>query len=163
MGATFQTEEGKIRPIVMGSYGIGLGRLMACIAEIHNDEYGLMWPVTVAPYHVHLITLGPPDGASRAAADALFAQMTKAGVQVLYDDRNRSPGIKFNDADLIGIPLRVTIAKRGLEQGQAELKQRDQKEREWVPLEDIVEILQNRITLLTAEINASVKLVPFIE
>ncbi len=161
MGATFQTEEGEIRPIVMGSYGIGLGRLMACIAEIHNDEYGLLWPITVTPYHVHLITLGPPDGASRAAADALYVQMTQAGLEVLYDDRNRSPGIKFNDADLIGIPLRVTIAKRGLAQGQAELKQRDQKEREWVPLDNIVEILHDRIKRLTAEIDATVKPMPF--
>lgn len=163
MGATYQSEDGETHPIVMGSYGIGLGRLMACIAEIHNDDFGLLWPVTVAPYHVHLITLGPPDGASRAVADDIYDNMTRFGLQVLYDDRNRSPGVKFNDADLIGIPLRLTIAKRGLAQGQAELKQRNQKEREWVPLPDVIEILHNRIANLTADINASVKEVPFRE
>ncbi len=160
MGATYLDHEGKPHPIVMGSYGIGIGRALACVAEAHNDEYGLVWPITVAPYQIHLLTLGPPGSDATAIADRLYAEMTAAGVEVLYDDRNQSPGVKFNDADLIGLPLRVTVAKRGLKQGAVELKRRDSAEREFVPLDDILPTLRARIAEMEAEIAATVVEIP---
>ena len=161
MGAVYKTEHGETRPIVMGSYGIGIGRLLACVAEINNDEFGLIWPVSIAPYHVHLVALGPPDSKSKEIADNLYENMMRAGIEVMYDDRNRSPGVKFNDADLIGIPLRLTIAKRGLAQNSAELKQRNKKEREWIPLPKVIKVIQKRIDTLEAALNDSVQNVPF--
>lgn len=160
MGATYLDHAGKPHPIVMGSYGIGIGRALACVAEAHNDEYGLVWPITVAPYQVHLMTLGPPGSDATAIADRLYAEMTAAGVEVLYDDRNQSPGVKFNDADLIGLPLRVTVAQKGLQQGAVELKRRDSKEREFVPLDDILPTLRARIAEMEAEIAATVVEMP---
>ncbi|MBN1486282.1 MAG: proline--tRNA ligase [Anaerolineae bacterium] len=161
LGATFVDQDGEEKPLVMGSYGIGIGRALACVAETHNDEYGLIWPITVAPYQVHLVTLGPEDSEAQAAADQLYEELLQAEIEVLYDDRDRSPGIKFNDADLIGIPLRVTVAKRGLKEGNVELKRRDQKERTWVPSGEIIPALQAEIASLEAEIAAHVTPVAF--
>ncbi|MBN2389552.1 MAG: proline--tRNA ligase, partial [Anaerolineae bacterium] len=106
MGARFLDQDGELKPVVMGSYGIGIGRLLACVAEMHRDDYGLIWPITVAPYSVHLLTLGPADSEATTVAEKLYSEMLAAGFDVLFDDRDRSPGVKFNDADLIGIPLR---------------------------------------------------------
>ncbi|MEJ5308730.1 MAG: proline--tRNA ligase [Anaerolineae bacterium] len=163
MGARFLDQDGELKPVVMGSYGIGIGRLLACVAEMHHDEYGLIWPITVAPYPVHLLTLGPADSEATAVAERLYAELQAAGIDVLFDDRDRSPGVKFNDADLIGIPLRVTVAARGLQQQSVELKRRDQKERELVPLADIIPVLKTRIAELEAEIAKTVVEVPFRE
>jgi prolyl-tRNA synthetase len=156
MDATYADEEGERHPVVMGSYGIGIGRALACIAEAHNDDYGLIWPVTVAPYHVHLLTLGPEGSEAHAAADALYRELTAAGIEVLYDDRDRSPGVKFNDADLIGLPLRITIARRGLSEGAAEFKLRHEKDREMVPLADVIPTIREKLAALEAEIAARV-------
>jgi prolyl-tRNA synthetase len=161
MGATFVDEEGVERPVTMGSYGIGIGRLLACIAETHRDENGLIWPVTVAPYEVHLITLGPEGSGAQEVADQLYSDLRAGGVEVLYDDRDRSPGIKFNDADLIGLPLRITVARRGLEQQACEFKLRTDKERHFVPLTEAVATAQVRIAELQAEIAARVIEVAF--
>ncbi len=98
LGANFLDQNGKSQPVIMGSYGIGSGRLLACITEEHHDENGIIWPITVAPYHVHLIALkGVAD-----EADEIYNSLQAAGLEVLYDDRNETPGVKFNDADLIG-------------------------------------------------------------
>jgi prolyl-tRNA synthetase len=161
MGATFVDEEGAERPVTMGSYGIGIGRVLACIAETHHDEVGLTWPITVAPYEVHLITLGPEGSGAQEVADRLYAELQTAGVEVLYDDRDRSPGIKFNDADLIGLPLRITVARRGLEQNACEFKLRTDKERAFVPLTEAVARAQAQLTELRAAIGANVIEIPF--
>ena len=161
MGATFVDEEGGERPVIMGSYGIGIGRVLACIAETHHDEYGLIWPVTVAPYQVHLITLGPEGSGAQEVADRLYGDLWAAGIEVLYDDRDRSPGIKFNDADLIGLPLRITIARRGLEQDACELKLRTEKERAFVPLAQAVATTQDRLAELRSAVDALVVEMPF--
>jgi prolyl-tRNA synthetase len=161
LGATYTDANGDLQPVVMGSYGIGIGRTLACIAEEHNDEHGLIWPITVAPYHVHLITLGPADSEATTVADALYERLWEAGVEVLYDDRDQSPGVKFNDADLIGVPLRITVARRGLKQDCAELKHRDHDEREMIPLDEVVTEIQARIAALEAEIAGTVVEVPF--
>ena len=161
MGARFLDQDGELKPVVMGSYGIGIGRLLACVAEMHNDDYGLIWPITVAPYSVHLLTLGPIDSEATTVAEKLYNEILAAGIDVLFDDRDRSPGVKFNDADLIGIPLRVTVAARGLQQQSVEVKRRDRKDRELIPLADIVPALKARIAELEAEIADTVVEVPF--
>lgn len=163
MGARFLDQDGELKPVVMGSYGIGIGRLLACVAEMHHDDYGLIWPISIAPYPVHLLTLGPADSEATAVAERLYAELQAAGIDVLFDDRDRSPGVKFNDADLIGLPLRLTVAARGLQQQSVELKRRDQKDRELVPLANIIPALKARIAELEAEIAATVVEVPFRE
>jgi len=107
MGCRFLDEDGASKPVVMGSYGIGLGRLMSCIAEEHHDEKGLAWPAHIAPYSIYLIHIEDKTGETRRIAESLYAQLIKAGLQALYDDRDTSPGVKFNDADLLGMPLHV--------------------------------------------------------
>jgi prolyl-tRNA synthetase len=161
MGATFVDEEGAEHPVIMGSYGIGIGRVLASIAETHHDEDGLLWPVTVAPYEVHLITLGPEGSGAQEVADRLYADLQAAGIEVLYDDRDRSPGIKFNDADLIGLPLRITVARRGLEQNACEFKLRAETARAFVPLADAVVAAEARLAELRAAVSSHVVEVPF--
>jgi len=156
MGATYADENGKEHPVIMGSYGIGIGRALACIAEVHNDDFGLIWPISVAPYHVHLIALGPESSEARVVADRLHKDLVAAGIEVLYDDRDRSPGIKFNDADLIGLPLRITVARRGLAKGAVEFKLRREKERDFVPLSKAIPEIRTRLDVLLAEVNATV-------
>ena len=153
LGAAYLDREGKPRPVVMGSYGIGSGRLLACIAEEHNDANGLIWPVTVAPYHVHLVSL---PGAE-AEAEKLYADLWAAGIEVLYDDRTESAGVKFMDADLIGLPLRLTIGKRSLQAGGVELKRRDRAEKTIVTLTEVVAHVKEEIVALEQEITASVR------
>ena len=153
LGAAYLDREGKPRPVVMGSYGIGSGRLLACIAEDHNDANGLIWPVTVAPYHVHLVSL---PGAE-AEAEKLYADLWAAGVEVLHDDRTESAGVKFMDADLIGLPLRLTIGKRSLQAGGVELKRRDRAEKTIVTLTEVVAHVKEEIVALEQEITASVR------
>ena len=157
LGATFLDQNGKSNPIVMGSYGIGSGRLLASIAEEYNDEHGLIWPVTVSPYHVHLVSLrGGED-----QAEKIYQDLTAAGLEVLFDDRDETPGVKFNDADLIGIPIRITVSKRSLEEGGAEFKLRRSKDRSSIPLADVVERLLQTKADLEAEIASKIVQVPF--
>jgi prolyl-tRNA synthetase len=132
---TYLDVEGREQHIVMGSYGIGLGRLLAAIVETHHDEYGIRWPVAVAPYAIHLVSL-VRDPAQTVQADALYEALTQAGHEVLYDDRTGlSAGVKFNDADLIGCPLRLTFSQRNLKQGLVEAKQRTCNAREMIPID----------------------------
>jgi prolyl-tRNA synthetase len=157
MGATFLDNEGNSKPVIMGSYGIGVGRLLACIAEHHRDEQGLKWPVSVAPYHVYIVSL--PGG--ETAAESLYADLQAQGIEVLFDERDERPGVKFNDADLIGIPLRITVSKRSLEQGGVEFKRRDKDEKEIVPMHDLCAKVKTVLKALQAAIDASVAPVPF--
>ena len=133
-GATFLDDQGQLREIVMGSYGIGIGRLIACIAEGHRDERGLVWPAAVAPFAVYLVGLDLEDEAVRAAAEELYRVLGAAGVEVLFDDRAERAGVKFNDADLLGLPLRLTLGRRALQQGAVEVKARAGGEARLVPL-----------------------------
>ena len=157
LGATFADADGQQRPIVMGSYGIGIGRTLACIAEIRHDEHGLLWPISVAPFEVHLTSLArEPDDEVAQAADRLYASLQAAGIEVLYDDREESAGVKFNDADLIGVPLRLTVGARGLKKGGVELKRRERTEREFVPLEEAVDRVRAEMAALHAELRARI-------
>jgi prolyl-tRNA synthetase len=143
----------------MGSYGIGVGRLLACVAEAYNDADGLCWPVTVAPYHVHLVRL--PGG--EAAAEDLYAELTQQGVEVLYDDRDERPGVKFKDADLLGLPLRVTVSERALKAGGAEFKRRGVKDSRIVPGAEVAAAVKQEIADLRAALEQRVVTVPFRE
>jgi prolyl-tRNA synthetase len=134
MRATFVAEDGTQKPFVGGSYGIGIGRAVQTIIETHHDDKGIVWPPQVAPYHVHVIALPANDEEVRAKAEALVAELEKRDVEVLYDDRDETAGVKFADADLIGIPLRVTVSKRNLKENAAELKLRSASDAEMVPL-----------------------------
>jgi len=139
MNATFVAEDGTRRPFFGGSYGIGVGRAVQTIIETHHDDKGIIWPPQVAPYHVHVIALPVNDEEVRAKAEALVAELENRHVEVLYDDRDETAGVKFADADLIGIPLRVTVSKRNLKENAAELKLRSASDAEMVPLEAAAE------------------------
>jgi prolyl-tRNA synthetase len=157
MGCTYLDEAGESRPVVMGSYGIGSGRLLASVAEEHHDEGGLVLPISVAPYHVHLVLLG--DGEEQA--EQVHSQLRSAGIETLYDDRDESPGVKFNDADLIGIPLRLTVSPRSIGEGGVELKHRGEDETVILPFGQLVPLLQERIEALFAAIAERVVEVPY--
>jgi prolyl-tRNA synthetase len=157
MGATFLDRDGKSKPVIMGSYGIGVGRLLACVAEEHNDERGLVMPVSIAPFQAHLVQLNSPDPAVAEKANELYRQLESAGIATLYDDRpEESPGVKFADADLIGNPLRLTVSERSLRQGGVELKRRDVKETEVFPLEEAVGRVRAEIDALWEELRSQV-------
>jgi prolyl-tRNA synthetase len=139
MNATFLAEDGTRKPFVGGSYGIGVGRAVQTIIETHHDDKGIVWPPQVAPYQVHVVALPVNDDDVRAKAEALVAELEGRSIEVLYDDRDESAGVKFADADLIGIPLRVTVSKRNLKDNAAELKLRSASESEMVPLASAAE------------------------
>jgi prolyl-tRNA synthetase len=136
-GATVLDENGKAQPIIMGSYGIGLGRAVAAVAEVHNDDNGLVWPVAVAPWEV-VVTLVKTDEATMAAGERIYSELQSADIDVLLDDRNERPGVKFNDAELVGIPFRVTLGPRGLADGVAEFVARADGESSEMALDAVV-------------------------
>lgn len=133
MNATYLAEDGTRKLFFGGSYGIGVGRQVQTIIETNHDERGIIWPFAVAPYEVHVVGLPMSDETVRATADAFVATLEEKGVEVLFDDRDESAGVKFADADLIGIPYRVTVSKRSLTSKSVELKARGAKEAELVP------------------------------
>jgi len=132
MGAHYLDRDGVAKPLVMGCYGIGTGRLLACIIEQHHDDKGIIWPVSVAPYQVHIVSLGTNDDDVVKAAEALYQRLGAAGLEVIYDDRDESAGVKFNDADLMGIPVRVTVSRRTIAAEGFEVKARWEEERTMV-------------------------------
>jgi prolyl-tRNA synthetase len=140
LGAFFLDRNGVSQPIIMGTYGIGLGRLLAAAVEQNHDDKGIIWPVTIAPYHVYLcpLRLENPDVAE--TAEKLYQDLTRKNLEVLFDDRDESPGVKFNDADLLGIPLRLTVSPRTLESQSIEIKWRQENKVQLVPLKEITSI-----------------------
>lgn len=124
LGATFLDAKGEKRPIVMGSYGIGLERIMASAIEQNHDEHGIVWPLSIAPYQIHILPVNPFHDETSQVAEELYRGLLAVGCEVLIDDRNERAGAKFKDADLIGIPIRVTIGQRGLEEGKVEIRLR---------------------------------------
>lgn len=135
MGATYLDQNGKQKPIVMGCYGIGIGRLLASVVEYSHDEDGIIWPLSVAPYHIHLMHIGRGKQVIEKAEE-IYESLLAEGHEILYDDRDESPGVKFKDADLIGIPIRLMIGSRSLKNGVIELKYRHKKERELIKVEE---------------------------
>ncbi len=157
MGCTFLDQDGKEQHVVMGSYGIGSGRLLASVAEQYRDEQGLILPISVSPYDVHLVGLKGAEDAS----EKLYSDLVEAGVEVLFDDRAESPGVKFADADLIGIPLRLTVSNRTLKEGSFEIKRRDQSEAAVVKLDAALETVREVLQDLIDEIVEGVIEVPY--
>jgi prolyl-tRNA synthetase len=164
LGCTFLDKDGQQKPVIMGSYGIGVGRLLACVAEEHHDEHGLIWPVTVAPFQVHLVLLrGKGTPQAEETANRLYADLQAAGIEVLYDDRDESPGVKFNDADLIGLPVRLTVSERALGQGGVEMKLRREPDKVIIPLDAAVAGTRSALDALEAEIKSKVTPVEYNE
>ncbi|MEE8476083.1 MAG: proline--tRNA ligase [Myxococcota bacterium] len=124
LGASVLDEAGKSRPIVMGSYGIGVERTMAAVVERCHDDAGIVWPISVAPFEVVVTVLNPKDASPSDAGAGIYDALTKAGIDVLFDDRDERPGVKFKDADLIGVPYRITVGPKGLAQGKVEVLHR---------------------------------------
>ncbi|PJE74079.1 MAG: prolyl-tRNA synthetase [Candidatus Taylorbacteria bacterium CG10_big_fil_rev_8_21_14_0_10_41_48] len=121
---SYVDEKGGKKPVVMGSYGLGPGRIMGTIVEVLSDDKGIVWPVSVAPFKVHLVLVDGKDGKAKIEADKLYSMLTDHGIEVLYDDRDLRPGEKFTDSDLIGIPFRVVVSDKSIEKGGYELKER---------------------------------------
>jgi len=145
LSAGFTDENGVSHPVVMGCYGIGLGRLLAAIIEKHHDDKGIIWPLSIAPYQIYLCPLYREGSKVSEVVEKLSAELEADGMEVLFDDRDESPGVKFNDADLLGIPIRVTISPRTLKSDSAEVKWRSQKEAELVPLAGITTRLKELV------------------
>ncbi|MEM9291450.1 MAG: proline--tRNA ligase [Acidobacteriota bacterium] len=139
MGCTFLDSEGKSHPASMGCYGLGIGRTIAAAIEQNHDDDGIIWPLPLAPFQVLLIALNTNDEAVTAEADRLYQELLDAGHEVFYDDRNERPGVKFKDADLIGIPVRVVVGKKGIKEGKVELSLRKDREKHLVELGEILE------------------------
>jgi len=138
MECNYLDEKGKNAAMIMGCYGLGIGRTVAAAVEQNHDDGGIVWPRPLAPFEVELIALNPDVPTVRDAAEQLYAGLAEAGVEVFYDDRDERPGVKFNDADLIGFPVRVVVGKRGLEQGQVELSLRRDREKQPEPIASAV-------------------------
>ncbi len=139
LGATVQDNEGNQIPVHMGSYGIGVSRLVGGIIEASHDEAGIIWPESVAPFHVGLINLKISDDRCNDICEKLFSDLSNAGVEVLYDDRDERAGNKFNDMDLIGLPWQVTIGPKGAEKGMAEIKNRKTGEKSEISIDSVLE------------------------
>src|SRR3989337_2524161 len=137
MGATFLNEEGIAQPMIMGCYGIGIGRTAAASIEQNHDEKGIIWPMPLAPFHVHLVPVNVKDKPTMDAAETIYKDLVEAKVDVLMDDRDERAGVKFNDADLIGIPIRLTIGNKTLKENSAEMKMRNSNDVSLIRLDEV--------------------------
>ena len=135
LGITFIDKNNKSRPVVMGCYGIGIGRLLATVVEAHHDQLGIIWPASIAPYQVHLIGLVKE-------AEEIYEKLQQAKIEVFYDDREESAGIKLADGDLLGMPMRVVVSENTMSQGKVEIKKREEKEVKLVALDELVDVLK---------------------
>ncbi|MFV9568535.1 proline--tRNA ligase [Thermoanaerobacter mathranii] len=144
LGAKYVDEEGNEKPIVMGCYGIGINRTVAAIIEQNHDNKGIIWPMSVAPYHVIIVPVNVSNEAQNGVAEDIYAALQKEGIEVLIDDRDLRAGVKFNDADLLGIPIRITVGKK-VGDGIVEIKLRENEEAEEVKISDVVEKVKNII------------------
>ncbi|MET3288532.1 UNVERIFIED_CONTAM: prolyl-tRNA synthetase [Brevibacillus sp. OAP136] len=147
MGATFLDENGRSKPMIMGCYGIGVSRTLAAVIEQNNDENGIIWPVSIAPYHVHVIPINSKVDEQRLAAEELTAKLTAAGIEVLYDDRLERAGVKFKDADLIGLPIRITISDK-VNEGTVEVRVRRSGEAVDVHVDELISYVKEKLAVL---------------
>jgi prolyl-tRNA synthetase len=163
MGGVYLDRDGKEKPVIMGCYGIGSGRLLSCVIEEHHDAQGIRFPISVAPYHVYTVALSQRDPQVAAIAERLYQEAWQQGIEMLLDDRDATPGVKLNDADLLGLPLRLTIGPRSLQAGGAELKQRGQEESRLIPIAEVIPTLQAEVAQLLAASRARAVTVAFPE
>lgn len=154
MGMTYDDEQGKAQVPIMGCYGIGVGRLMSSVMEVRRDEYGPQWPITIAPWHVHLNALKQDQTLVNETAEKLYAELCAAGIEVLYDDRNARPGVQFADADLLGVPIRLIVGERNLKDGNLEWKRRDTGDSGTIPLDNAVETVAGWVREAIAQIES---------
>jgi prolyl-tRNA synthetase len=145
LGGSYLDRDGVTKPVVMGCYGIGSGRLLACVIEEHHDERGIRFPMSIAPYHVYVVAMTQRAPEVAEMAERLYQEAWAQGIELLLDDRDATPGVKFNDADLIGLPIRLTIGRRSLQAGGVELKFRDSDESAVIPLEQAVTTLRREV------------------
>jgi len=145
LGAFFLDQYGHHRPIIMGCYGIGVGRLLAAAVEQNHDDKGIIWPMPITPHHIYLCTLGAENEDVTQTADKLYKKLQSAGLSVLFDDRSESPGVKLNDADLLGIPLRVVVSMRTLKSQSVEIKLRKEKDGQLLPLDNAAKSIKELI------------------
>ncbi len=157
MGMTYTDEDGSVKTPIMGCYGIGVGRLAASVCEAKHDNWGPIWPISIAPWQVHLCCMRADQADCKEAADSIYNQLQNSGVEVIYDDREKvRPGAMFADADLLGCPVRVTVGPKNLKNGQVELSTRDKSVSKLVELENIQAEVQALIAQLFAQINEKV-------
>lgn len=154
MHMTYADENGTEQTPIMGCYGIGVGRLVGSVIEAKHDDYGPIWPMTIAPWQVQLNVLKMEEGDTKTTAEQLYEDLESAGLEVLYDDRNLSPGTQFAEADLMGIPLRLVISPRNIEKGEVEYKVRGTDEKGFIPLSEITSFAQNFVKKEIERINA---------
>lgn len=157
MGMTYTDENGEQQYPIMGCYGIGVGRLAASICEVYHDEYGPVWPISVAPWEVEVCCLRADDAECKEVADTLYRDLQNDGVETLYDDRDVRPGAMFSDADLIGVPVRVVVSPRNLKEGCVEITTRNKSLKEMVPLEGARTFVKELCSKLYDEINSHVE------
>ena len=145
MNCNYLDKDGKSHPMIMGCYGIGVGRTMASVVEDSHDDYGPVWPMSIAPYQIHLCALNPDRDGVGAAAEKLYDELNKLGVEVLFDDRGEKAGFMFSEADLIGIPFRAIVSPKSLAQGKVEFKLRTSRDAELLPIGDAAKILADKV------------------
>lgn len=155
MNMQYLDAEGNAQYPIMGCYGIGVGRLAASVCEAHHDDFGPIWPISIAPWQVHLCCLRADDSEAKECADNLYQELQKKHIEVIYDDRNVRPGVMFSDADLLGVPIRLVVSPRNMKEQVVELSTRDKSVQEKIALENVVETVQNLIQNLLNEIEAS--------
>jgi prolyl-tRNA synthetase len=146
MGVNFLDVDGQEKPATMGCYGIGVTRIVASAIEQNHDANGIIWPVPIAPYEVTVLELQQDDDAVIATAKKIYEDLQAAGIDVLYDDRDERPGVKFKDADLIGVPFRIAIGKKSLAEGVVELKLRKGPEVRKIKVDEIVPLVVAEVT-----------------
>ena len=146
LGAQYLDQSGQLRPMLMGCYGIGVGRLLAAAIEQNHDDKGIVFPAPIAPYQVHVVGLNLSDPDVAAAANALYQQLWDDGLETLFDDRiEESAGVKLNDADLLGLPIRLVVSPRNLRSSMVELKGRADSEATMVPADEVVQQVRDRL------------------
>lgn len=153
MHCDYLDQNGKSHPMVMGCYGIGVGRAMASVIEQSSDDYGPIWPMSIAPYQVQLCALNPGKDGVGEAAEKLYGELQQLGVEVLFDDRGEKAGFMFSDADLLGIPLRLVVSPKALAEGKAEFRTRDCRDTVLVPLDQAAALIKERVAAALAELN----------
>lgn len=153
MNMTYVDKDGSIKNPIMGCYGIGVGRMAASICEAHHDDYGPIWPMSIAPWQVHICAMNLDKEGVREVADNLYENLQNAGIEVIYDDRAVSAGNKFSDADLLGVPVRVVISPRNLKESAVEVSTRDKSLMEKVPVENAEQYVKDLVAKLLKECN----------
>ena len=145
MGMTYVDQDGSLKNPIMGCYGIGVGRLAASVCEAYHDDYGPVWPISIAPWHVHLCSLRPDNEEVAAMSQKIYDELTAKGIEVIWDDRAVSAGVMFSDADLFGVPVRVVVSPKGLKNGTIEIAARDKSMQEKKPIEEAVDFVYNYV------------------